>query len=67
MIRNRIHFAKRNGFPWIGIWAGFLISLAIRIKRRQLNRVLKIIDITFSTKRLKKFIENNGGYYEIQD
>ncbi len=67
MIRNRIHFAKRNGFPAIGIWTGFLISLAIRIKRRQLNRVLKIIEITFSTKRLKKFIENNGGYYEIHE
>ncbi len=67
MIRNRIHFAKRNGFPAVGIWAGFLISLAIRIKRRQLNRVLKIIEITLSTKRLKKFIESNGGYYEIHD
>ena len=67
MIRNRIHFAKRNGFPAVGIWAGFLISLAIRIKRRQLNRVLKIIEITFSTKRLKKFIESNGGYYEIHE
>lgn len=67
MIRNRIHFAKRNGFPAVGIWAGFLISLAIRLKRRQLNRVLKIIEITLSTKRLKKFIENNGGYYEIHE
>ena len=67
MIRNRIHFAKRNGFPAVGIWAGFLISLAIRLKRCQLNRVLKIIEITLSTKRLKKFIENNGGYYEIHE
>lgn len=67
MIRNRIHFARRNNFPSIGIWIGFLISLALRVKRLQFKRVLKIIEITISSKRLKKFIEENGGYYEIQD
>lgn len=63
MIRNRIHFALRNGFPKIGVWTGFLISLLLRIKRGQFKRVITILSITTSKKRLRSFIEKNGGFY----
>lgn len=66
MIRNRIHFAWTNGFSKLGILVGLMISLALRIKRGQLNRVAKILSITASTKKLKQFIEENGGFYELR-
>lgn len=65
-VRNRIHFAYKNGFPKIGITLGLLISLLLRVKRCQFRRIFKILRITFSSKALKKFIIENGGYYEIQ-
>ena len=66
MIRNRIHFAFQNGFPTFGILLGLGISLALRIKRLQFSRVPAILKITLSKTAFKKFIEKNGGYYEIQ-
>ena len=65
-VRNRIHFAYKNGFPKIGITLGLLISLLLRVKRCQFRRIFNILRITFSSKALKKFIIENGGYYEIQ-
>ena len=67
MIRNRIHFALKNGFPTLGILLGLGISLALRIKRFQFSRVTTILKITLSKSLFKKFIEKNGGYYEIQE
>ena len=64
MIRNRIHFAFKNGFPTLSILAGFGISLALRLKRRQFSRVATILSITLSRKAFKEFIERNGGSYE---
>lgn len=66
MIRNRIHFALKNGFPTSGVILGFIISLALRLKRLQFSRILTIIKITLSKTAFKKFIEKNGGFYEIQ-
>ena len=65
MIRNRIHFAFQNGFPTLSILLGLGISLALRIKRLQFSRVPTILKITLSKALFKKFIEKNGGYYEI--
>ncbi|MCF0223970.1 MAG: glycosyltransferase family 2 protein [Fibrobacter sp.] len=62
MIRNRIHFASRNRIPKIGIAAGFIISLLLRVKRLQWKRVLKILQITLCRHSFKKFVLNNGGY-----
>ncbi|WP_405342842.1 glycosyltransferase family 2 protein [Fibrobacter sp.] len=67
MIRNRIHFALKNGFPTASVLVGFVISLLLRLKRLQFSRVTTIIAITLSKKLFKKFVERNGGYYEIQD
>lgn len=64
MIRNRIRFARRNGFPLLGIRIGLLISLGLRFKRMQWNRILKILGITLSQKSFKSFILKNGGYIE---
>ena len=66
MIRNRIHFAFQNGFSTLSVLLGFAISLGLRVKRLQLSRILTILKITISKKSFKKFIEKNGGYYEIQ-
>ena len=63
MIRNRIYFAFRNGYPALSILAGFGISLALRLKRRQFSRVLTILRITLSKTAFKKFVERNGGSY----
>ena len=65
-VRNRIHFAKKNGYSIIGRNLGLFISLLIRAKRLQFKRIFKILHITLSTKALKKFIIKNGGYYEIE-
>ncbi|MBR6379354.1 MAG: glycosyltransferase family 2 protein [Fibrobacter sp.] len=65
-VRNRIHFAKKNGYSIIGRNLGLFISLLIRAKRFQFRRIFKILHITLSTKALKKFIIKNGGYYEIE-
>ena len=65
MIRNRIHFAFQNGFPTLSILLGLGISLALRVKRLQFSRVPTILKITLSKALFKKFIEKNGGYYEI--
>ena len=66
MIRNRIHFAFKNGYPTLSILLGLGISLALRIKRLQFSRVPTILKITLSKTAFKKFIEKNGGYYDIQ-
>lgn len=65
MIRNRIHFALKNGFPTASVLVGFVISLLLRLKRFQVSRIITIIAITLSKKQFKKFVERNGGYYEI--
>jgi len=65
MIRNRVTFARHNGYPLWGILTGLLISLGLRIKRKQFNRVFQILWILASRKNLKKFIEKNGGTYEL--
>lgn len=66
MIRNRIHFALKNGFPKASVLLGLMISLGIRLNRLQFSRIATIIAITFSTKGFKRFIEKNGGFYEIK-
>ena len=63
MIRNRIRFAFRNGFPAASVLAGFCISLALRLKRKQFSRISTILSITLSKSAFKKFIERNGGSY----
>ncbi len=60
-VRNRIHFARKNGYPSIGITLSLAISLLLRIKRFQFGRIFKILQITLSPKALKKFIIKNGG------
>jgi len=65
MIRNRIHFAKTNGFSRPGYLTGLGISLLLRIKRLQWARVFKILQITLSTSAFKKFIEDHGGAYDV--
>lgn len=66
MIRNRIHFGFKNGFPKAGIIAGLFISLGLRLKRLQFSRIATILIICLSERIFKIFIEKNGGYYEIQ-
>ena len=63
-VRNRIHFAFKNGFPKVGITLGLIISLLLRAKRFQFRRIFRILQITISAKALKKFIIKNGGHYE---
>lgn len=65
MIRNRVHFARHSGFPTWGNLMGLMISLGLRFKRLQFNRIVTILWILLSQKNLKKFIEKHGGYYEI--
>ena len=67
MIRNRIHYGLKNGYPTLSLWIGLFISLGIRLKRLQFSRVATILAITLSTRTFKTFIERNGGYYEIQN
>ena len=66
MIRNRIHFALKNGFPTFSVLIGLAISLALRIKRSQFKRAFVIPKIILSETSFKRFIEENGGNYEIQ-
>ena len=66
MIRNRIHFGFKNGFPKAGIIAGLFISLGLRLKRLQLSRIATILIICLSERIFKILNEKNGGYYEIQ-
>lgn len=61
MIRNRIHFARRNDFPFWGVYVGLLISLVLRVKRLQFSRVWTILKIVCSNKAFRKFVEKNGG------
>jgi len=65
MIRNRVHFARHNGIPLWGNLLGLLISLGLRCKRLQFNRVITILWLLLSKNNLKHFIEKHGGYYEI--
>ncbi|MBR4558095.1 MAG: glycosyltransferase family 2 protein [Fibrobacter sp.] len=65
MIRNRIHYGLKNGYPAASVLAGLFISLGLRLKRLQFTRVATIFAITLSTHLFKKFVERNGGYYEI--
>lgn len=64
MIRNRIHFARSNGFPAYGIFVGLLISLGLRLKRGQFNRVVTILRIISSRNAFRNFIIKNGGFYD---
>lgn len=66
MIRNRILFAQKNHFPSFGYITGLCISILLRIKRLQWNRAFKIMQIILSEHAFKKFIETNGGTYEIK-
>ena len=66
MIRNRIHFGFKNGFPKASIIAGLFISLGLRLKRLQFSRIATILIICLSERFFKNYIEKNGGYYEIQ-
>ena len=66
MIRNRIHFGFRNGFSAVSLFAGLLISLGLRFKRLQFSRIATILVISLSERAFKKFIEKNGGSYEIR-
>lgn len=64
MVRNRIHFALTNHFSKSGVFFGLFLSLLLRIKRKQFSRVLKILSISTSEKRFRKFVVQNGGYFE---
>ena len=57
MIRNRIRYGLKNGYPTASILTGLFISLALRLKRRQFARVVTIFAITLSTRLFKKFVE----------
>lgn len=61
MIRNRIRFARGNGFPFVGVYVGLMISLLLRVKRLQFNRVWTILKILSSDKAFREFVEKNGG------
>lgn len=62
MIRNRIHFAKKYKFPTTWVYVGLLISLLLRLKRFQFDRVFEIIHLVFSESYFKTFVLKNGGY-----
>ena len=63
MIRNRVHFACKFGFPSVWVLLGLFISLGIRLKRLQPQRVWTILRITMSPNAFKNFVQKNGGYY----
>lgn len=63
MIRNRVHFACKFGFPRVWVLLGLFISLGIRLKRLQPQRVWTILRITMSPNAFKNFVQKNGGYY----
>ena len=64
MVRNRILFAKKFRWSKLGYCFGLLISLLLRLKRRQFNRVIAICKITASQKQFRRFIAENGGWIE---
>lgn len=61
MIRNRVFFCRKYGFPKTGVFLALLISLSLRARRGQWNRIRTILRITFSIRNFKKFIQDNGG------
>ncbi|MCQ2060131.1 MAG: glycosyltransferase family 2 protein [Fibrobacter sp.] len=62
MLRNRIHFAKKYGFPKWGYTLGLLLSFVLRIKRGEWKHIPKILSIIRSKANYKKFILQNGGF-----
>ena len=64
MVRNRIIFAKKFQWPQWGYWLSMLISLLLRLRRRQLKRIASICKITFSKKYFSLFVQENGGWIE---
>ena len=64
MVRNRVLFAKKFGWPRWGITLSLLISLALRLKRGQFQRIATICKIAFSKKQFSLFVQRNGGWIE---
>lgn len=64
MVRNRIIFAKKFQWSQWGYWLSMLISLLLRLRRRQLKRIASICKITFSKKYFSLFVQENGGWIE---
>ncbi|MCK9183115.1 MAG: hypothetical protein M0P13_09605, partial [Fibrobacteraceae bacterium] len=62
MVRNRIFFCNKYGFPKTGIFLALLISLLLRARRNQWNRIATILRITLSIREFKQFIRDNGGF-----
>lgn len=61
LIRNRVLFCRKYGFPRIGIALALFFSLLLRAQRHQWKRITTILFITLSAKKFKKFIRDNGG------
>ena len=62
LVRNRIFFCNKYGFPKTGIFLALLISLLLRVRRNQWNRIAAILRITLSIREFKQFIRDNGGF-----
>jgi len=63
MIRNRILFARKFGFPSFTVKIGLAISLFLRLVRFQPLRAITILSILNSEDRFRHFIQKNGGFY----
>lgn len=61
LIRNRVFFCRKYGFPKAGIFLALLFSLLLRAQRRQWKRIITILCITLSVQKFRKFIRDNGG------
>lgn len=62
LIRNRVFFCRKYGFPKAGIFLALLFSFLLRAQRRQWKRITTILSITLSVQKFKKFIRDNGGF-----
>lgn len=64
MVRNRTLFAKKFGWPLWGYTLSLLISLVLRLKRGQFQRIASICKIVISRKQFLGFVQKNGGWIE---
>ena len=62
MVRNRTLFAKKFGWPLWGYTVSLLLSLMLRLKRGQFQRIASICKITMSKKSFSLFVQENGGW-----
>ena len=64
MVRNRTLFAKKFGWPLWGYTLSLLISLVLRLKRGQFQRIASICKIVISRKQFLRFVQKNDGWIE---